>query len=326
MIECISSLQNQTYKNIEILLIDDGSTNDSLKICNMYMESDKRIKVFHQENKGVSVARNNGIIRSSADFILFVDPDDWLELTTCEDLKKIIDKSNFDVIGFGHFSGIPTNEKENLFKHNFHMNERGQFDKVIKSILFNYDTFKSIEFGAIWGKVYRKNFLIENKIFFYDNLPRAQDRIFNLHVFDNTQEFIYLNKALYHYRYIPNSATHKLNPSVYLDLSKAVKAAQNFILHTGNVQKLHEDGLIFAYYNLSASLFGDVFHEKNSQSYLDRRNKYYKILRTSPYKESLSEIEFSSIKIKKEKMKLFFMKNKLFFPLFLWTKIKKLIK
>ena len=77
--KCLESIIHQTMKEIEIILVDDGSSNDSLKICNKFAEKDKRIIIIQQKNQGVSVARNNGIKISNSEYIMFVDSDDWLE-------------------------------------------------------------------------------------------------------------------------------------------------------------------------------------------------------------------------------------------------------
>ena len=75
---CIESVLNQTYRNLEIIIVDDGSTDDSLNICRRYEKKDKRIKVIHQDNGGLSSARNKGLMNSTGEYISFVDSDDWL--------------------------------------------------------------------------------------------------------------------------------------------------------------------------------------------------------------------------------------------------------
>ncbi len=94
---CLDSIINQTYKNIEILLIDDGSTDNSGKICDEYSKKDKRIKVFHKENGGLSSARNYGIDRAKGDYLTFIDSDDTLELDYIEYLYNLIKKYNTDL-------------------------------------------------------------------------------------------------------------------------------------------------------------------------------------------------------------------------------------
>ena len=89
--KCLESIIHQTMKEIEIILVDDGSSNDSLKICNKFAEKDKRIIIIQQKNQGVSVARNNGIKISNSEYIMFVDSDDWLEKDACERLYKYKD-------------------------------------------------------------------------------------------------------------------------------------------------------------------------------------------------------------------------------------------
>ena len=95
---CVESLVKQTYKNIEILLIDDGSTDKSGKISDEWAERDSRIKVFHKENGGLSDARNFGVRHASSDWIMFIDSDDYYELFAVEYLVRIKEKYNADFI------------------------------------------------------------------------------------------------------------------------------------------------------------------------------------------------------------------------------------
>ena len=92
--KCIESIINQTEKDIEIILIDDGSTDDSLKICNEYQRKDFRINVIHQKNSGVSIARNQGIKIAKGEYIGFVDSDDWIDLDM---FKRLLEEANREI-------------------------------------------------------------------------------------------------------------------------------------------------------------------------------------------------------------------------------------
>ena len=101
--KCIDSIINQTYKNIEIILINDGSSDKSEEICNSYLKTYKNIKLINQSNSGVSVARNNGLKSSTGDYVLFVDSDDWLEKDMLEIMVKEIDNFDIDIVRCEYF-------------------------------------------------------------------------------------------------------------------------------------------------------------------------------------------------------------------------------
>ena len=96
--EAIEATINQTYKNLEIILVDDGSTDSSGKICDEYAKKDNRIKVIHQENRGMSGARNVGLECATGKYIMFSDSDDTFELNACEKLYNFIEKTNADYV------------------------------------------------------------------------------------------------------------------------------------------------------------------------------------------------------------------------------------
>lgn len=101
--ECIESIQNQTYMNLEIILVDDGSKDMSGDICDQYAAYDERIKVIHQENGGLSAARNTGIEAANGDYISFVDSDDYIGLTLFEDMLQLLKEYDLDIIEFTAF-------------------------------------------------------------------------------------------------------------------------------------------------------------------------------------------------------------------------------
>lgn len=96
--ECIDSLLNQTYQNFEVILIDDGSTDSSGNICNEYVKKDKRIKVYHQTNQGLIMARRNSIAKASGDFCLFLDSDDYWDYDLLETINQIICEYDCDLV------------------------------------------------------------------------------------------------------------------------------------------------------------------------------------------------------------------------------------
>lgn len=99
--KCIKSIINQTYKNLEIFLVDDGSPDRCGEMCNEYAKSDQRIKVIHKKNGGLSDARNAAINIAKGDYIMFVDSDDWIEINACETIIRIIEEHNSDIVCYG---------------------------------------------------------------------------------------------------------------------------------------------------------------------------------------------------------------------------------
>ena len=154
--ECIESLVNQSYTNIEIILVDDGSTDDTSSIIDKWAQNDTRIKVIHQDNGGLSVARNSGMRSATGDCIAFVDGDDSVKKDYFKTLVDIMTSTNADMSGVGRYENVPG---ENLYR---------QFSTVDKVTVYSdyrdyvYDTYidKGKRFFqssiVVWGKLYRR--------------------------------------------------------------------------------------------------------------------------------------------------------------------------
>ena len=191
--QCLDSVVNQTYKNLEIILIDDGSTDNSGKICNEYALKDNRIKVIHKENGGVSSARNSGLNVAKGDYIGFVDGDDIISRDMYEVLLNTMIETNSQLVVCNWFK-----EKENNWVEN------KNFPK--EQILTTNEALESF-----WWCMYCWNKLFDRKILkfirFSETCGFGEDTLYCLNVLQNLKKVICINQAKYYYRVNQNSAS-----------------------------------------------------------------------------------------------------------------------
>lgn len=194
--ECLNSVIDQSYSNMEILLIDDGSTDNSGKVCDEYAQKDKRIKVIHKENGGVSSARNLGLDIAQGEYIAFIDSDDRVHETYIEKLYKKIRAEKADVC-LCHFSQL-INEKLKKIKEPLPNSINIDLKKKETISFFEkYFSCKGIG-GCIWRSLYRAKIVKHYR--FSCSLARAEDLLFNLEVLVNCKKVVSLNEWLYEYR------------------------------------------------------------------------------------------------------------------------------
>lgn len=203
--KCLNSLINQTYKNIEIILIDDGSTDDSYILCKEFEKVDKRIKVFHQENSGVSSARNFGLQVAKGDYITFVDSDDYVEKDIYELLINCINKDKAQIaICNIYYETINKEQVYSYFYKDF-VFSRHDFPLIMNNIL-------SIN-GYVWNKLYDRKLIYKNDEFikFSENICISEDSLFNYEIYNQNENFVcsYINKKMYHYIQVENSACNQ---------------------------------------------------------------------------------------------------------------------
>ena len=197
--ECLQSVCKQTLKDIEIICINDGSTDKSGQILKDFAKKDKRIVLIEQENQGVSIARNNGIKVAKGEYIGFVDSDDWIDPDFYEKLYQSAKKFDTDIALAGHKSYI--DEKSGKEKITVKYNK----EKVITN--FNRK-MSSLELcGAVWNKIYKPNLILENQVWFPEGRT-YEDGIWNLHVFYLAKKICTVPKCFYHYRYNLTSIVH----------------------------------------------------------------------------------------------------------------------
>jgi glycosyltransferase involved in cell wall biosynthesis len=200
---CVESILLQTFTDVELILIDDGSLDSSGRICDEYAKKDTRVRTIHKENGGVSSSRNLGIVNSRGKYVYFVDSDDYLEPYALQTLFDCIERNSTDIIIFG-FSYIINGEKLNKCKL-----IEGFFNK--SEFINNFKEFgKEVYYNSPINKLYLRCIIQDNNILFEEGLQVGEDLLFNLKYFSNCESFYVLNINLYNY-YInnPNSLMHR---------------------------------------------------------------------------------------------------------------------
>ncbi|MCD7878683.1 MAG: glycosyltransferase [Candidatus Gastranaerophilales bacterium] len=209
--QCLDSIVNQTFADFEVICVNDGSTDNSLEILEEYSEKDNRFIVINQENQGQGVARNKAMDLATGDYIVFVDPDDWIEVNLLEELYKTFKLSKSEVIAFNYkeyndYSGKVNNRnlaailKKN-FDYNLNLVPYYSWRDVKSGCLYNLDLHA-------WSKAYSREFLKRIQAVFAPT-KHGEDHLFVNIVLLNAEKIYYLDKYLYTYRCRDGSAVNK---------------------------------------------------------------------------------------------------------------------
>lgn len=205
---CLDSVVGQTYKDLEILLVDDGSPDESGKICDEYAEKDSRIRVFHKENGGTHTARNLGLAQATGDYVMFSDPDDWFDLDTVEQIVTLLEAEDLDVLRFNYvkeFHGESEKKKNTFLEERLYEGAdcKGICRRTVGLVreelacMENFNFLSSVCFGA-----YRRSLIVQNGLVF-DNIREIasfSDGLFNIKFLLHAERFRFMDRGFYHYR------------------------------------------------------------------------------------------------------------------------------
>ena len=197
--ECIQSIVNQTYKDWECILINDGSTDNSGYICDTWTEKDNRIRVIHQSNQGVSTSRNTGIQHAKREFITFIDSDDWIENNYLTEIVNLLQTpSDLYVSGIIQNFNNGTNQTyKPINQISFCLNS--------ENIHHFVDLNRSYLLYGPTANLYRNQIIREHSIQFRTDLSYGEDLIFNYDYLEHVHTITCIDKAYYHYRIIGNN-------------------------------------------------------------------------------------------------------------------------
>lgn len=197
--DCVDSIINQTYRDIEILLIDDGSIDDSWIVCESLLQKDKRIRAFHKENGGVSSARNCGLAHATGDWIVFVDPDDTVDSKYVELMINAINNHSLCVCAIieNRLSGFV--KISHLFGNLSIVGYDNVYNQLLLPLIKGGNNEESRLLPPVWNKLYSLSIIRENGIEFDTSLSFAEDYLFNVEYLKHAQSVKFIDEPLYYY-------------------------------------------------------------------------------------------------------------------------------
>lgn len=219
---CIDSILAQTFTNFELLLIDDGSKDNSGKICDEYAHNDNRIKVFHTQNNGASAARNYGIDKSVGEYISFIDSDDWIEPSFYSDFFGN-DDYEYDI----YFQNYICHNQDGTttYKKLSPCSIKGK--SLDDAILY---LMKEVKFGWSWIKIFKHSIITDYKLRFDYNISFREDELFTLQYCQHIKSLCIRSATNYHYYIHPNSLTRSFNdPKELIRITTLIINASKYI-------------------------------------------------------------------------------------------------
>ncbi|MCI6932082.1 MAG: glycosyltransferase [Tenericutes bacterium] len=325
--KCIDSLIKQTHENIEIILVDDGSTNNSLELCNSYSKKDKRIKVIHQENSGVSVARNRGLENSKGKYVCFIDPDDWVKTNYIEKLLNCIEKNQAELVLCNCTVSYNSNERKNDFMildEEEKLLDRSQVIELQKQLIGKkicqyYPP--EVAAGVPWAKMFKKDFLSKNNLTFIPGMIRMQDNIFCLYAYELSNKVCFVNDRLYVYRKEFGSACFKFSPKIIEYFEKYYEETLKFMNQYKKDEKWFK-----AFYMKELTSFNSYFNQyffnkKNKNDYKNIKHELDDLLSKDIYQNALSNIDYRLL-TNSEKIFVFLLNKRLYKILNILVKLR----
>lgn len=309
---CIDSILNQTYKDFELILVDDGSTDKSGKICDEYADQDSRIRVFHKENGGVSSARNVGIDNANGEYICFVDSDDCVHTNFLEKMytTMIAQRAKLVVCGYEVVQNGVILEKRKYSEL--------EIDFVSRKNVYNL--VNKTMYSAPWCKLFLKEIIIKHNIRFQEDLSLGEDMVFNFAYTDYISEIFILNLSLY--KYIidnNNSLLRRYRKDLLSDYQKMDKYLYEYLDKWAVSDECRSSYYQQRYYQYEDVLY-NTFSDENKATFTNKIKYNNDIISSSDFKECIKIIDVQLNPIIK-----FSYKIQKYLPIYFYSRIRKVI-
>ena len=294
--KCILSLLAQTYKNIEVLLIDDGSPDKCGEICEKWKKKDGRIKVIHKENGGLSDARKVGINEATGKYIMIVDGDDWIDPMTVEECIEIAERKNVDCVLYSYVREYGDVSIDNpLFEKSFFYSNKRNVKEMHRKLVGPlgeelHHPEKVDNLSSVCMKLYRRDIAQRGKIVSEKIVGTSEDTIFNLYALEKCEKIAYINKCYYHYR---KDNAHSIVTVYKKHLSEKwdvlYQIFQQYLIEH-NVDKEYEQAFLN---RVACGMIGLGLNEINSKEGIWKQSKEIKrILQKKLYIKAFQQLEF----------------------------------
>lgn len=212
--QCVESLVQQTYKNIEILLVDDGSKDCSGAICDKWAQADSRIVVIHKQNAGACIARKDGIAAATGKYVCFLDSDDYAQPTFCQQMLEQMVNNNADLVECAYSIFSDVKETAHLpWAEMLNLNRDAFLDQVVRNTIVS-----GTEAVIMWNKMYLRQKIMDYVRDYGQDV--LEDYLFNMQYYTGVQRYVYIPECLVNYRKVQNSLSRRCNPRTFEILKK----------------------------------------------------------------------------------------------------------
>ncbi|SDN16065.1 glycosyltransferase family 2 protein [Acetanaerobacterium elongatum] len=277
--KCIGSVLKQTCPNFELILIDDGSTDTSGRICDEYAASDSRIQAFHQPNQGQALSRRKGISAAKGDYLLFLDADDYWDADLLETIENAINAYHCDMVIFRYRkvsdNGDFLSESDKLFEDHtiFTCENRAPLYKaLVQGVLNN-----------LWSKSIRRTVIDSDDVTQYSDIRIGEDFLQVLPCVANSKSILYLDRVLYNYRDNPSSVSYQYNYKVFSDYLFFRGVLLEYMARWG----IDTPEYLRIFYNHYIKYLLDFLFSITSLTYAERKKRMEEIQSSNFYRQAL---------------------------------------
>jgi glycosyltransferase involved in cell wall biosynthesis len=301
--QCIGSILDQTYQNIEIILVNDGSLDQCPTICDEYAAQDDRVTVIHKENGGVSSARNAGIAAAKGEWISFVDADDWIEPDMIELLlSATIQNDNIDIAIGNYFCNYEKKQIAMSPLSNSSCYLIAKNDLITSSLCGS--GLDGINIRTPWGKLYRRCLFASPLVCFKPYLSMGEDMVFNLYATMEARSISVQKEAYYHYRINDSSLCNKFAENTIQREEALLEECDLF------VRRFDNENFIFAYYSclirsIMVCCSSYFFHINNPHPRSKRLKELKQLLTKEPFSAALNNSSNPYLTTKQQLIKFF---------------------
>lgn len=320
--KCIESISVQTLKEIEVLLVDDGSPDQCGEICDEYEKRDSRVHVLHKKNGGLSSARNYGCKVAKGKWIMFVDGDDWIEPDMCRSMYEFGELKRVQLVMCGMVKDYGKSSiayKYSLIEGKVYLGDECNY---LQQLLLDFNG----NIAVVYSKLIDRRLLIDNRIFHDEVLKQGAEGLeFNLRLFEELESAVFINMPFYHYIYNENSISVSHDENNHKFVIDCFEKIKEFIDNSKNKTLLKpwfDNRLLYV---IITTAISGYFNPTNTEPYKDKKKKYNEYLQKPIISEALKTKKIQGLSIQR-KIVIFLIKKHMFLIINLMGVIRKIQK